>query len=87
MHEEYHDYDLVVAQMNGRPYEQRVIDKQFYKLIEAYSLRPVVFHSLRHSSTSLKSEGTLRPFKGIQVMRKPVWLQIPMLMDLMLTAN
>ena len=24
--EEYQDYDLVVAQINGRPYEQRIID-------------------------------------------------------------
>ena len=67
LHEEYHDYDLVVAQMNGRPYEQRVIDKQFYKLIEAYSLRPVVFHSLRHSSTSLKlklSRGNIKAVQG-----------------------
>ena len=30
--EEYQDYDLVVAQINGRPYEQRIIDKMFYKL-------------------------------------------------------
>ena len=53
--------------MNGRPYEQRVIDKQFYKLIEAYSLRPVVFHSLRHSSTSLKlklSRGNIKAVQG-----------------------
>lgn len=67
LHEEYHDYDLVVAQMNGRPYEQRIIDKQFYKLIEEHSLRPVVFHSLRHSSTSLKlklSRGNIKAVQG-----------------------
>ena len=28
--EEYQDYDLVVAQINGRPYEQCNIDKMFY---------------------------------------------------------
>ena len=28
--EEYKDYDLVIAQINGRPYEQRIIDKMFY---------------------------------------------------------
>ena len=65
--EEYHDYDLVVAQLNGRPYEQRNIDKMFYKLIEDNSLRPVVFHSLRHSSTSLKlklSRGNIKAVQG-----------------------
>ena len=65
--EEYQDYDLVVAQINGRPYEQRIIDKMFYKLIEENSLRPVVFHSLRHSSTSLKlklSKGNIKAVQG-----------------------
>lgn len=67
MGDEYYDYDLVVAQINGRPYEQRGIDKMFYKLIEKYSLRPVVFHSLRHSSTSLKlklSGGNIKAVQG-----------------------
>jgi len=65
--EEYRDYDLVVAQLNGRPYEQRGIDKMFYDLIEKNSLRPVVFHSLRHSSTSLKlklSRGNIKAVQG-----------------------
>lgn len=65
--EEYQDYDLVVAQINGRPYEQRIIDKMFYKLIEENSLRSVVFHSLRHSSTSLKlklSGGNIKAVQG-----------------------
>ena len=65
--EEYHDYDLVIAQINGRPYEQRNIDKMFYKLIEDNALRPVVFHSLRHSSTSLKlklSRGNIKAVQG-----------------------
>jgi len=64
---EYEDHDLVVAQINGRPYEQRIIDKMFYKLIEENSLRPVVFHSLRHSSTSLKlklSRGNIKAVQG-----------------------
>ena len=64
---EYHDYNLVVAQMNGHPYEHRVIDKQFAKLIKTNHLRPVVFHSLRHSSTSLKlklSKGNIKAVQG-----------------------
>lgn len=39
----------------------------FYRLIEENSLRPVVFHSLRHSSTSLKlklSQGNIKAVQG-----------------------
>ena len=64
---EYHDFDLVVAHINGRPYEMRTIDNLLYKLIEKHSLRPVVFHSLRHSSTSLKlklSRGNIKAVQG-----------------------
>lgn len=67
MGDEYHDYDLVVSQLNGRPYEIRVIDKAFYKLITRNDFRPVVFHSLRHSSTSLKlklSRGNIKAVQG-----------------------
>ena len=67
MANEYHDYNLVVAKVNGMPYELRTIDKMFYKLIEDKSLRPVVFHSLRHSSTSLKlklSKGNIKAVQG-----------------------
>ena len=65
--DEYKDYGLVVAQINGHPYEQRVIDKMFYDLIKKNNLRPVVFHSLRHSSTSLKlklSRGNIKAVQG-----------------------
>lgn len=65
--DEYMDYDLVVAQMNGRPYEQRPIDKMFSKLIQENGLRPVVFHSTRHCSTSLKlklSRGNIKAVQG-----------------------
>ena len=65
--EEYNDYGLVVAQINGRPYEQRNIDKMFYRLIEDNDLRPVVFHSLRHTSTSEKlklSGGNIKAVQG-----------------------
>lgn len=39
----------------------------FYTLIEKNNLRPVVFHSLRHSSTSLKlklSRGNIKAVQG-----------------------
>lgn len=64
---EYHDYDLVIAHINGRPYELRIVDQMLYKLIEKHSLRPVVFQSLRHSSTSLKlklSRGNIKAVQG-----------------------
>lgn len=51
---EYQDFNLVVAQDNGRPFEEHTIAKKIKALIEEYHLTPVVFHSLRHSSTSMK---------------------------------
>jgi len=39
----------------------------FYRLIEENALRPVIFHSLRHSSTSLKlklSRGNIKAVQG-----------------------
>ena len=65
--DEYQDYDLVVAQINGRPYEQRPIDHMFSSFIAENGLRPVVFHSLRHCSTSLKlklSRGNIKAVQG-----------------------
>ncbi len=65
--DEYHDYDLVVAHINGRPFELRTVDKMFYDMIKKHSLRHVVFHSLRHSSTSLKlklSRGNIKAVQG-----------------------
>ena len=64
---EYQDYNLVIAQNNGRPCEPRLISKLFNDMIQKHSLRPVVFHSLRHSSTSLKlriSGGDIKAVQG-----------------------
>lgn len=61
------DYDLVVSQINDRPYEHRSIDKMFSDLIKKHDLRPVVFYRLRHSSTSLKlklSRGNIKAVQG-----------------------
>ena len=52
--DEYQDYNLVVALPNGRPCEDRIILKEFAKLREDAGLPRVVFHSLRHSSTTYK---------------------------------
>lgn len=65
--DEYQDYDLVVAQANGRPCEDRIINKEFEKLRERAGLPRVVFHSLRHSSTTYKlklNNGDLKATQG-----------------------
>lgn len=64
---EYQDFNLVVAQNNGRPFEERLIAEKMRKMIADHNLRPVVFHSLRHSSTSLKlriSGGDIKAVQG-----------------------
>ena len=64
---EYQDFDLVVAQDNGRPCENRIINKEFEKLRESTGLPKVVFHSLRHSSTTYKlklNHGDLKATQG-----------------------
>ncbi len=65
--DEYYDYDLVVALPNGRPSESRVIEKEFNKLKEKLELPNVVFHSLRHSSTTYKlklNKGDIKATQG-----------------------
>ena len=52
--DEYEDYNLVVALPNGRPCEDRIIEKRFEKLKKKEELPDVVFHSLRHSSATYK---------------------------------
>ena len=67
LRDEYQDYDLVVALPNGRPCEDRIILKEFEKLREKAGLPRVVFHSLRHSSTTYKlklNHGDLKATQG-----------------------
>ena len=67
LRDEYQDYDLVVALPNGRPCEDRVLLKEFEKLREKAGLPKVVFHSLRHSSTTYKlklNHGDLKATQG-----------------------
>lgn len=64
---EYMDYNLVVTQPNGRPCENRIIEKEFLLLKEAAGLPEVVFHSLRHSSTTYKlklNHGDMKATQG-----------------------
>ena len=65
--DEYQDFDLVVAQANGRPCEERIIEKEFNNLKKNADLPNVVFHSLRHSSTTYKlklNHGDLKATQG-----------------------
>lgn len=65
--DEYQDFDLVVTLPNGRPCEDRIILNAFYKLREEAGLPRVVFHSLRHSSTTYKlklNHGDLKATQG-----------------------
>ncbi len=64
--QEYEDYDLVVAQANGWPVEERLIAKEFAEFIQQNGLKKVVFHSLRHSSTSLKLKFSGGDIKAVQ---------------------
>ena len=54
MGEDYIDYNLVLAQETGRPCEDRIIGNAFERLKKKAELPNVVFHSLRHSSTTYK---------------------------------
>lgn len=64
---EYQDFNLVLTQASGRPYEGRLILKEMKKLREEAGLPNVVFHSLRHSSTTYKlklNHGDLKATQG-----------------------
>ena len=65
--DEYFDYDLVVAHHNGRPCDCKNIEKSFNRLKEDAGLPNVVFHSLRHSSTTYKlklNHGDIKATQG-----------------------
>lgn len=67
LRDEYQDYDLVVALANGCPCADHIILKEFSKLREEAGLPRVVFHSLRHSSTTYKlklNRGDLKATQG-----------------------
>lgn len=51
---EYNDHDLVVSLPDGRPIENKLINNRLRKLIDKYGLPFVVFHSLRHTSSTYK---------------------------------
>ena len=67
LQEEYEDYNLVIPMTNGRPCEERLIGEAFQRLKQRAGLPNVVFHSLRHSSTTYKlklNKGDLKATQG-----------------------
>lgn len=62
----YRNYNLVVAWPDGRPMEERYIEKKFKKLAAELNLPDVVFHSLRHVSTSMKLQYSGGDLKSVQ---------------------
>ena len=62
----YTDHNLVIALDNGNPVESNYIRKKFNELIAEHNLPEVVFHSLRHLSTSYKLKMTNGDVKSVQ---------------------
>ena len=63
---EYHDFNLVVALSNGRPCEGQYISRALKALIRKGDLPDVVFHSLRHTSTTYKLKLSRGDMKSVQ---------------------
>lgn len=63
----YLDYNMVLAHQDGRPYEEHQVADKLRELIRKNELPPVVFHSLRHCSTTVKlqiSGGNIKAVQG-----------------------
>ena len=50
----YEDYNIVIAQEMGRPYEEHDIRKHLKKLCKDNDLPVIVPHAMRHLSVTLK---------------------------------
>ena len=67
MGSDFADYNLVLALETGWPCEDRIILKQFDRLKKEAGLPDVVFHSLRHSSTTYNlkiNHGNIKATQG-----------------------
>ena len=65
--DEYHNYDMVVSFEDGRPVEHNIIRDGLEMIADAAGLPHVVFHSLRHSSTTYKlklNNGDIKATQG-----------------------
>ena len=74
--DEYRDYDLVFASTQGTPTEANYINRAFGKLIADNNLPKVVFHSLRHTSTTYtlnSAVAILKPFRVTPATHRPQW--------------
>ena len=64
---EYEEHDLVISLPKGTPCDGRLIEESFQALRTKAGLPRVVFHSLRHSSTTYKlklNHGDLKATQG-----------------------
>lgn len=64
--DDYQDYGMVICYENGTPMEGEKIRIAFEKLIKDNDLKRVVFHSLRHSSTTYKLKLSGGDIKAVQ---------------------
>ena len=67
MGSDYVDYNMVLSTEIGRPCEDRVLGNAFERLKRDAGLPNVVFHSLRHSSTTYKlklNHGDIKATQG-----------------------
>ena len=64
--DEYFDYGLVFCSPNGTPIEGAVINRALDKLIKKNGLPKVVFHSIRHTSTTYKLKLSGGDIKAVQ---------------------
>lgn len=64
--DEYRDYNLVFASTQGTPTEANIVNRSFSKLIKDNGLPKVVFHSLRHTSTTYKLKLSGGDIKSVQ---------------------
>jgi len=64
--DEYYDFNLVLPMSNGRPCEAQVISRALKNLIRTHDLPDVVFHSLRHTSTTYKLKLNRGDTKAVQ---------------------
>lgn len=65
--DEYYDYDLVVCFEDGRPCHHSIIRNGLNRIIKETDLPEIVFHSLRHSSTTYKlklNHGDIKATQG-----------------------
>ena len=62
----YQDHNLVFALDDGRPMENKVLYNRFAKFVSKNNLPQVVFHSIRHTSTTYMLKTTQGDVKSVQ---------------------